>query len=49
MTEFPYAGRVRAALLCREWARQRRRAGFLSACREQIEPDVCECFQLAYR
>ncbi len=35
MTEFPYAGRVRAALL--------------SACREQIEPDVCECFQLAYR
>jgi len=49
MTEVPHAGRVRAALLCREWARQRRRAGFLSACREQIEPDVCECFQLAYR
>ena len=32
-----------------EWARHRRRAGFLSAYREQIEPGVCGCFQLAYR
>ncbi len=49
MTEFPYAGHVRAALLCREWARQRRRVGFLRAYPGQIEPDVCELFQLSYR